>query len=128
MSGIASWYAIHRRILRFAANLPVNRYMRIRGEDVLNDPDLQLREIAGWLDVSTEDSAIEAMKHPEASPFASLQTADSGIVGGNDPAFLNAPTPPGVDIPSNLEPPPGWTADLSIWKMVTELANRLGYF
>jgi sulfotransferase family protein len=128
MSGIASWYAIHRRILQFAADLPVDRYLRIRGEDVLNDTDSQLRVIAAWLDVSTEDSAIEAMKHPEASPFASLQTADSGIVGGNDPTFLSAPTPRSVDVPSNLKPPPGWTADLSIWKMVTDLANRLGYF
>ena len=128
MYGIASWYSIHRRILHFGATLSADRYMRIRAEDVLNDTESQLRTIAMWLGVRTDDSAIEAMKHPEASPFAGLHTADSGIVGGNDPSFLNDPTPRSAEIPSTLEAPPGWAAEPNVWRMVVELANRLGYF
>jgi len=127
MFGIASWYETHRRILHFGATLPVDRYMRIRAEDVLNDTESQLRAIAMWLGVSAEASSIEAMKHPEASPFSSFRTADTGIVGGNDPSFLRDPTPHRAEVPSTLKPPDGWEADPLVWRMVIDLANRLGY-
>lgn len=128
MSGIASWYDIHRRIFNFGAELPPDRYMRIRAEDVLNDSGSELHAIAMWLGVRTDAGAIEAMKHPEASPFAYLGSADSGVVGGNDPAFLRDPTPHCVEIPSTLNPPKGREADPQVWEMVIDLANRLGYF
>jgi len=128
MSGIASWYETHRRILHFASDLPTDRYIRVRAEDVLNDSLPQLRTIATWLGVRTDDSAIEAMNHPEASPFAKPGPLDSGAVGGNDPAFLSNPIPHRVEVPRSLDPPNGWAADLSVWRMVVALANRLGYF
>ena len=128
MFGIASWYDTHRRILHFGAGLAPDRYMRIKAEDVLNDTETRLRAIARWLGIRTDAGAIEAMNHPEASPFASLRTADSGIVGGNDPSFLRDPTPHCAEVPATLEPPQGWAADPLIWRMVTDLANRLGYF
>jgi hypothetical protein len=128
MRSIASWYEIHRRILQFAAGLPPKRYLRVRAEDVLNDPEPQLRLITAWLGIRAGGGAIEAMLHPEASPFAHLGHADSGIIGGNDPGFLRDPIPHRVDTSSKLEPPSRWTADPSIWKMVADLANRLGYF
>jgi Sulfotransferase family len=127
MFGIASWYDTHRRILHFGATLPPDRYMRIRAEDVLNDTESQLPAIARWLGVCSDASAIEAMKHPEASPFSTFRTADSGIVGGNDPGFLRDPTPHRAEVPSTLEPPDGWEADALVWRMVGDLANRLGY-
>ena len=128
MSGIGSWYDIHRRILNFAADLPEDRYLRVRAEDVLNDTQSQLHYITAWLGIRADEAAIEAMLHPEASPFARPGLAASGVAGGNDPGFLQDPIPHRVEIPSNLEPPPGWIADPSIWKMVAYLANRLGYF
>jgi hypothetical protein len=127
MSGIGSWYDVHRRILSFAASLPADRYLRIRAEDVLNDSKSQLRAIANWLGIRTDDAAIEAMQHPEASPFARPGLAAAGLAGGNDPTFLRDPIPHRVEIPPKLDPPQGWVADPSIWKMVTDLANRLGY-
>jgi hypothetical protein len=128
MSGIGSWYDIHRRILRFAARLPADRYMRVRAEDVLNDANSQLCAIAAWLGIRADDNAIEAMQHPEASPFARPGPMTSGVTGGNDPSFLRDPIPHHAEIPCKLEPPQGWVADPSIWKMVADLANRLGYF
>ena len=127
MSGIASWYEIHRRILHFAAGLPANRYLRVRAEDVLNDSQSQLCAIAAWLGVRTDEDAIEAMKHPEASPFARPGPAASGVAGGNDPAFLHDPIPHAVEVPHSLEPPQGWVADPCVWKMVADLATGLGY-
>jgi hypothetical protein len=128
MSGIGSWYDIHRRILNFAADLPADRYLRVRAEDVLNDTRSQLRAISAWLGIGTDGAAIEAMQHPEASPFAHPGPADSGVAGGNDPSFLRDPNPHGVEIPGKLEPPQGWVAEPPIWKMVADLSNRLGYF
>ena len=61
-------------------------------------------------------------RHEECGP------AESGVVGGNDPIFLRDPVPHSVNVPRTLDPPNGWTADASTWKMVVDLANRLGYF
>jgi hypothetical protein len=127
MSSIGSWYETHRRILNFAAAIPADRYIRVRGEDVLNDSVPQLRAIAAWLKLRTDDGAIEAMQHPEESPFAKPGPLQSGVVGGHDPGFLRDPIPHRVHVPRSLAPPNGWAADLFGWKMVVTLANRLGY-
>jgi Sulfotransferase family len=128
MAGIGSWYAIHRRILLFACDLPEQHYLRVRAEDVLNDGRSQLQKIAAWLGIGAEDGAIEAMLHPETSPFARPGPPESGVAGGNDPSFLRDPIPRRAEIPCKLEPPPGWVADPPVWEMVADLANRLGYF
>jgi hypothetical protein len=128
MRSIAAWYEIHRRILLFAQDLAPERYLRVRAEDVLNDPLPQLRCIAAWLNIRGDRRAIDAMLHPEASPFARPGPADLGLGGGHDPGFLRDPVLRRVDDPSALEPPAGWMADRSVWPMVVDLANRLGYF
>jgi hypothetical protein len=127
MSGIASWVETHCRILRFAASLPKNFCMRVRAEDVLNDAHSQLQLIAAWLGIRTDEDAIEAMTHPEASPFACFGLADMGIVGGNDPNFLTDPVPHPVKVVSTLEQPIGWVGNSSLWRITVELANVLGY-
>jgi hypothetical protein len=127
MAGIASWVETHGRILRFAAPLPKNFCMRVRAEDVLNDTHSQLRLIAAWLGIRTDEDAIEAMTHPEASPFASFGLAGSGIVGGNDPNFLSDPVPRPVEVLSTLDQPPGWVGNLSLWRVAVDIANVLGY-
>jgi Sulfotransferase family len=126
-SGIAAWFATHRRILAFAATLSTDRYMRVRAEDVLNDMRHQLGSIAAWLGLRSDAAAVEAMVHPEASPFARLGPAGSGLSGGNDPAFLRNPIPHGVEVPGPVAPPPGWSEKASVWQMVVDLANELGY-
>jgi len=128
MAGIRSWCEIHQRIIDFAAGLPIQRYFRVRAEDVLNDPDPKLRSIALWLKVRVDEDAISAMKNPEASPFASPGTADGGTFGGNDPEFLSDPKPHQVEIPSTLQPPTGWSAEPTVWRSVVQLSNQLGYF
>jgi sulfotransferase family protein len=91
MAGIAVWCNIHARIVRFGATLPGDRILRVRAEDVLNDASAQLRAIASWLRLRTDDAAIEAMCHPEASPFARFGPPGSGIIGGYDHDFLRDP-------------------------------------
>jgi hypothetical protein len=127
MSGIAAWCETHRLILRFAAALPADRYCRVRSEDVLNDTEPNLTAIAGWLGVRIDAAALEAMIHPERSPFAGFAPAASGAAGGNDPAFLRDPVPHRVQMPQTLEPPAGWSAKPLVWGRVVDLANYLGY-
>jgi Sulfotransferase family len=127
VSGIAAWFETHRRILRCTATLPKDRYMRVRGEDVLNHTCAQLGAIADWLKLRTDQSAIEAMTHPEASPFAGFGPPGSGVTGGNDPSFLRDPIPHRVEVLSTVSEPPGWSEKSSVWQMVVDLANQLGY-
>jgi len=127
MSGVAAWFETHRLILRFAAALSSDRYMRVRAEDVLNDMRQRLRAIAAWLGVRTDPPAIEAMTHPETSPFAGFAPAVSGVIGGNDPTFLGDPIPKSVKVPGTVDKPPGWSEKSSLWQMVVDLANHLGY-
>ena len=127
MAGIESWYEVHRRILLFTASLPAVRHFRVRAEDVLNQSDGTLRAIAGWLGVRTDESAIEAMKHPELSPFADAGPPELGVAGGNDPGFLRDPVPRRASMPDELAPPTGWSAPTQVWTLVTEMSERLGY-
>jgi len=127
MSDMAYWVETHCRILGFGSTLPRDRYLRVRAEDVLNDTDTQLRSIAAWLLIRDDETAIESMMHPEASPFANLGRAETGIVGGNDPSFLRDPIPRPAEVLDSLDQPPGWVADSTLWQRVVELSNRLGY-
>jgi hypothetical protein len=126
-AGIAAWHDVHARILRFTANLPVDRVLRVRAEDVLNDMLTQLRVIAEWLQLRTDAAAIEAMCHPEVSPFACPGPAGSGVLGGHDHAFLRDPIPRRVELPSTVEPPAGWHGERHLWRRITRLAYQLGY-
>jgi Sulfotransferase family len=127
MAGIAAWCDIHERIMRFAATLPRGRVMRMRAEDVLNDAPARLRAIARWLRLRTDDAAIEAMCHPEASPFARFGPADSGVIGGHDHGFLRDPIPRRVDVPTTIEQPPDWHGAPVLWRRTLKLARTLGY-
>jgi hypothetical protein len=83
------WGAPHRRIVDFLAPLPDQQKLRIRGEDLMGDPKTGLRQIAQWLGVSDADDALEAMLHPERSPFACLGPPNAML--GNDPNYLRNP-------------------------------------
>jgi hypothetical protein len=125
--GIAAWVSAQCRILAFGASLPQSRYRRVRAEDVLNDSPSQLASIAAWLKLETGPDGIEAMLHPERSPFARPGSIASGIVGGNDPDFLSNPVPRGATLPSGVEQPAGWVENASLWEMTLDIAARLGY-
>jgi hypothetical protein len=127
MNGIAAWLDAHTRILGFTARLPADQVLRMRAEDVLNDPAVHLRRIARWLGVDDDNAAIEAMRHPEASPFARQNRGASGIHGGHDPDFLHDPVPRCVALPLRIEQPPGWQGEAPLWQATVALAHLFGY-
>ncbi|MBK1649994.1 sulfotransferase family protein [Rhabdochromatium marinum] len=83
------WYRMHRNILEFTAPMPDSQVLRIKGEQLLSEPDRYLPQIAEWLGVRTDASAIAAMKHPERSPYACI--GPSPARGGNDSKFMHNP-------------------------------------
>ena len=121
------WYRRNSHILTHLEGISAEQQMCLRGEDLLTDPDVHLRTIANWLGVRSDTSAIEAMKHPEASPFAKI--GPSNARSGVDMKFfleptLRAPRP----ITQSLDSPLPWRADgRGLPSLVRDLAHRFGY-
>lgn len=83
------WLDPHLTILEFLDTVPKKQHMRVQGEKLLREPRSQLGRIAQWLGIDTEYPAIEAMLHPEESPFARYGPANARF--GNDPLFMENP-------------------------------------
>jgi Sulfotransferase family len=123
----APWYIRQSDVVAFAGTLPRDQRTLIRGEDLLSDPDTQLRNIARWLGLRSDSAAIEQMKRPERSPFACVGPWKARF--GGDPEFLQNPVlrPPGTEGHS-LERPVPWRRDGSEFRHeVKSLASKLGY-
>ena len=121
------WYVLNQHICKFLDSVPDNQKIRIRGEDVLAEPDASLSRLAGWMGLRTDHRAIEAMKHPERSPYVGFGPAEA--VHGNDRFFLAAPNlrleAGGV---LSLEGPLGWRPDgVGLLPAVKSLARIFGY-
>lgn len=120
------WFEPHMRIVELLENVPEERQLRLRGEDVLSDPDQYLPSIADWLGVSTSADAIEAMQHPEASPFACYGPPNARF--GNDPSFLEGPALRAYrPKPQDMQAPLSWNPELYFGDLVIELAEYFGY-
>ena len=121
------WYAAHMNICEFLQSVPAAQQMQVRGEDVLTDPDPSLHCIAEWLGLRTDTEALEAMKHPERSPYAGF--GPPGARYGNDPFFLSNPALRTVHAASqSLEGPLSWRDDgREFLPRVKRLAQQFGY-
>ena len=86
-----------------------------------------MRSVARHLNLRDDDAAVEAMLHPEASPFARFGPRGSGVIGGHDHGFLRDPVPRRVNAPSTVKPPPDWSGDANGWRRIAATAERLGY-
>lgn len=122
-----NWLKVHGHIVRFTEQLPVGQSLHLQGELLLANPDHYLPQIAEWLDIRMDAEAIEAMKHPEASLFATI--GPDNARGGNNRKYLEDPRlrtgpPPKVNLSDPLE----WMTDGSRFGPATvALARRLGY-
>lgn len=119
------WYFQHRRIDELVQSLAPERALRVRSEDVVNEPAFALPPVCRWLGIDSGPRAVEAMSHPEGSPYAVL--GPDGAEGGWDAGFLGAPELRAVELPSSLDLPDGWAADPWLGLAARELARRLGY-
>jgi hypothetical protein len=121
------WLATHQAILRFLRDVPPEQQFCIRGEDLLSAPDEHLREIADWLGIRSDRDAIEAMKHPERSAFAT-KGPPNALLGGDEKFFAN----PVLRSYSNVTPPLDaqlpWCPDGEVFSApICQLARNFGY-
>jgi hypothetical protein len=121
-----AWLKPHQTILRFLEAVPAEQQLRMRGEDLLSDPQKRLTEIANWLGIGSSPADIDAMMHPETSPFA--KHGPPSVRFGNDPNFLENPElRPFKYRPRPLE----WEAPdgkvLQLATPIRELAMEFGY-
>jgi sulfotransferase family protein len=121
------WYAINKKICGLLNMVPADQQMRVRGEDLLAEPDEVLSRIATWMGLRSDAAAIEEMKHPERSPYAFL--GPPGARYGNDAFFLQDPAfRPRRSALHYLEGPLSWRNDgQGFSPEVMRLAQEFGY-
>jgi hypothetical protein len=122
-----AWFGTNLAILTAGAGLPAGRYMAVRGEDVLGDPDQFLRQIAGWLELDATEADLAAMRRPEEGPFAFVGPPSAPF--GADPNFLRNPTFICRPIRNkSLDAPLDWApAGRRLRSRTVALAQILGY-
>jgi hypothetical protein len=121
------WISVHKTIMKFTSQLPPGQSMRLQGEQLLSDPETYLGQIAEWLGIRTDSEAIEAMKHPEDSPFSCFGPSSARY--GNNLGFLEKPKLRVGGLPSaRLDGPLEWLEDEGEFSRETvELARQFGY-
>lgn len=121
------WYRMQRNIMRFLERVPEERKLRLRGEDILGEPEHYFEMICRWLNLDWSESAYQAMLNPQDSPYACI--GPYGAPLGNDPNFLRNPVFKQRPIQaSTLAGPLPWRNDgKGFTADVIELAQALGY-
>jgi hypothetical protein len=122
------WHDTNQTISRFLSGIPPARSVRIRGEDLLSRPDEVLTDIAAWMGLRTDNEAIDAMKHPERSPYAC--PGPPGARYGNDAFFLESPLLRVARAPVTLtlDEPLAWRNDqVGFCPEVQRMAKEFGY-
>jgi hypothetical protein len=122
-----AWHDLNLNILDFLDDVPPAQHMRMRGEEIMVDPQRHLAEIARWAGLRDDAEAIDAMMHPERSPFACFGPINA--LFGNDPNFLSGPTfrPHKPKIPSMTAPVPWRDDGKGLYPEVAALAREFGY-
>jgi len=121
------WQALHKSIAEFLDTVPAAQKRIVRGEDLLLDSNQGLLEVASWLGLRTDPEALEEMRHPERSRFASYGPASAPF--GSDIFLVPGPIlrPAWVE-PHSLEGPVSWRSDgQGFFPEVRELAVQFGY-
>jgi hypothetical protein len=121
------WYHLNKNIVTFLAGVPSNQVFRLRGEDVLTDPEPALKPLCNWLGLRDDAEAIEEMKHPERSTFACFGPPNAQY--GMDIYFMESPAlRPSRAQPKSLEGPLPWREDgRGFAPAVRRLAGEFGY-
>ncbi|MEM9056711.1 MAG: sulfotransferase [Pseudomonadota bacterium] len=120
------WLEPHLRVLEFSDHVKPEQYMRLRGEVLMEQPELYLQQIAEWLGISSSQSAVEQMLHPEHSPFSRFGPENARF--GNDPKFLGDPKlRPYKAKALDLDEPMSWDPSVTFSEAVRQYAYRFGY-
>jgi len=123
-----AWFSLTTNIVTFLDGVPEAQKLRVRGEDVMADPETSLRKIVEWIGLRPDDEAVQAMLRPERSPYACFGPITARF--GNDPNFLRDPVfkRAAASRPMSLEGSLPWRGDgRGFSGEVKGLARELGY-
>lgn len=122
-----AWHDINLRIMTFLDKIPKERWLRIKGEDLILHNDKMLTNIVDWLELQSGTCEIELMKHPEDSPYAFVGPVNARL--GNDINFLKKPElRPARVAKYDLGEALSWRTDKKAFDpRVIQLANEFGY-
>ena len=121
------WLRVNRLIGEFFEELPQEQKLVVRGEDLITDPDSALGRIARAFGLECDPQVIEAMKHPDRSPFACL--GPKNAMFGGDPKFFRSPKfELGKPSYSGFREPVPWRQDGALFvREVIDLGEQFGY-
>jgi hypothetical protein len=119
------WYTAHLRIIQALRVLPQRRWLRVRSEDLIGDPQATVPRVLNWLGLESDQAIIGRMLLTERWEFAAWDK-DLGF-GAADPKFLAAPHLHPVPPPEPEVIDPQWGISDPIRRRITALALHLGY-
>ncbi|MBV9451289.1 MAG: sulfotransferase [Streptosporangiaceae bacterium] len=121
----SAWYLAHLRVAKRLARMPSERWLRVRAEDLLRDPDHWIRQICEWLGLTCDAGIIGRMLRTEDWQFAGHGM--SGDLGGGDAKFLRTPKLRTIPEPGPVIFDPAWGLHPEMTRRMTRLAAFLGY-
>jgi hypothetical protein len=122
-----AWHDLNLNILDFLDDVAPERQMCMRGEEIMGNPQYHLAAIARWAGLRDDTEAIDAMMHPERSPFACFGPINA--LFGNDPNFLAGATfrPHKPKVPALTARVPWRNDGRGLYPEVIALAKQFGY-
>lgn len=126
VAGAASaWYLAHSRIVRRLVRLPARQRIRVRVEDVLQEPLVWLPKLLEWLGLRSDDDLVCRMTHTENWQFANTGPSDN--LYGGDSGFMRAPALRPLPDPGPVAFDPSWDLPEEMCDRMRALARYLGY-
>lgn len=124
----ALWFSRNSELIEFGQSLAAGQYMYLKGEMFFEEPQNFMRQICEWMGLDAAEAAIDAMMHPETSPFACYGPPNARM--GNNKGFIESPAlRVGKLREENLDDPLEWFKDETVhFAPATKLlAQVLGY-
>jgi hypothetical protein len=121
----SAWYLAHLRIAKRLERMPPEKWLRVRAEDLLRDPDDWITRICAWLGLACDADIIARMRHTERWRFAGV--GENGSLGGGDLKFMRSPKLRPVPEPGPVAFDPAWGLHTELTRHMTGLAAFLGY-
>lgn len=120
----SAWYLSHLRISRLLSTLPGEQWIRVRAEDLVNEPAVHLPRILRWLGLACTPEIISGMCQTQDWIYA--RHAHRGLAGG-DPNFMKSPALRGVTLPEGITFDPSWGLPAEACRRMASLGEFLGY-
>lgn len=83
------WLRSNANVVAFKRSAPPGVCLTLQGESLLAEFAVYAVQVCEWLGIRNDQEALDAMQHPERSPFACIGPGNAEY--GNDPNFLKNP-------------------------------------